>query len=94
MIIYSNREHKYLKDRKVDSLLASICFEVQRGSREDFVWLGHNRRKIKIIQDDWYKMIGTGAAFWSTMIPIFQNFRAPEGLCYHVTSADQLLVES
>ena len=59
MIIYSNREHKYLKDRKVDSLLASICFEVQRASREDFVGLGHNRRKIKIIQDDWYKMIGT-----------------------------------
>ena len=59
MIIYSNREHKYLKDRKADSLLASICFEVQRASREDFVGLGHNRRKIKIIQDDWYKMIGT-----------------------------------
>ena len=60
MIIYSNREHKYLKDRKADSLLASICFEVQRASREDFVGLGHNRRKIKIIQDDWYKMISTG----------------------------------
>ena len=59
MIIYSNREHKYLKDRKADSLLTSICFEVQRASREDFVGLGHNRRKIKIIQDDWYKMIGT-----------------------------------
>ena len=59
MIIYSNREHKYLKDRKADSLLASICFELHRASREDFVGLGHNRRKIKIIQDDWYKMIGT-----------------------------------
>ena len=54
MIIYSNREHKYLKDRKVDSLLASICLELHRASREDFVGLGHNRRKIKIIQDDWY----------------------------------------
>ena len=62
MIIYSNREHKYLKDRKADSLLASICFEVQRGSRQDFVGLGHNLAKIKIIQDDWYKMIGTEAA--------------------------------
>ena len=60
MIIYSNREHKYLKDRKADSLLASICFELHRASREDFVGLGHNRRKIKIIQDDWYKMISTG----------------------------------
>lgn len=59
MIIYSNREHKYLEDRKADSLLASICFELHRASSEDFVGLGHNRRKIKIIQDDWYKMIGT-----------------------------------
>lgn len=59
MIIYSNREHKYLKDRRADSLLASICFEVQRGSREDLVGLGHNHRRIKIIYDDLYMMIGT-----------------------------------
>ena len=31
------------KDRKLKSLLASICFKVQSGSREDFVGLGPDR---------------------------------------------------
>ncbi len=32
-----------LKDSNIDSLFASICFEVQSGSREDFAGLGRDR---------------------------------------------------
>ena len=38
-----------LKDRKIDSLLASIGFEVQSGSREDFVGLGRDRRTSSVV---------------------------------------------
>jgi hypothetical protein len=39
-----------MKDRRIDSLLASICFEVQSGSRDDFVGLGRECRTSSVTQ--------------------------------------------
>ena len=38
-----------IKDRKTDLLLVSICFEVQSGSRDDFVGLGPDRRTSSVV---------------------------------------------
>lgn len=39
-----------MKDRRIDSLLVSICFEVQSGSRDDFVGLGRECRTSSVTQ--------------------------------------------
>jgi len=50
LIQFKHHPNKILaKGWKVDSHLASICFEVQSGSRKDFVGLGRGRRTSSLV---------------------------------------------